>query len=74
MFDVFYIGAKPNLFPHEQEVTSVQEAQQRSRTRYCWIVTYLADYSGWDFLWEPVPWQAHQRHAWASQHQPDAGT
>ena len=35
---------------------------------------YLADYQDWDFLWEPVPWQAHQRHAWASQWQLDSGT
>ena len=27
----------------------------------------------WDFLWEPVPWESHQRHAWPSQHQQDAG-
>ena len=74
MFDVFYIGAKPNLFPHEQEVTSVQEAQQRSRTRYCWIVTYLADYSGWDFLWEPVPWQSQYIHVWPSQWHEYSGT
>jgi hypothetical protein len=24
--------------------------------------------------WEPVPWEAHQRHAWPSQWQKDAGT
>ena len=26
-----------------------------------------------DFLWEPTPWQSHQRHAWASQWQRDSG-
>jgi hypothetical protein len=74
MFDVFYIGKKPGLFAHEREVDSIQQAQQQSRTRYCWIVNYLSDYTGWDWLWEPVPWQSHQRHAWASQHQADSGT
>ena len=74
MFDVFYIGNKPDLFAHEQECESIPHAQALSRTRYCWIVTYLADYSGWDWLWEPVPWQSHQRHAWASQWQKDSGT
>ena len=74
MFDVFYIGNKPDLFAHEQECESIQHAQALSRTRYCWIVTYLADYSGWDWLWEPVPWQSHQQHAWASQWQKDSGT
>jgi hypothetical protein len=74
MFDIFYIGRKPNLFPHEQQVDSIEHAQKLSRTRYCWIVNYLADYAGFDFLWEPVPWQSHQRHAWASQWQKDSGT
>jgi hypothetical protein len=31
------------------------------------------DLRDWDFLWEPPPWQSHQRHAWADQHQPDSG-
>ena len=35
---------------------------------------YLADYTDWDWLFEPPPWQADQRHAWASQWQPDSGT
>jgi len=73
MFDIFYIGKKPNLFPHEQAVDSVQQAQQLSRTRFFWIVNYLAVLDHWDFLWEPAPWQAHQRHAWPDQHQPDSG-
>jgi hypothetical protein len=74
MFDVFYIGNKPNLFAHECEVESIEQAQQQSRTRYFWIVNYLTDYTNFDFLWEPVPWQSHQRHAWTSQWQKDAGT
>jgi hypothetical protein len=74
MFDVFYIGKKPGLFPHERSADSIQHACEQSRTRYCWIVNYLADYSAWDWLWEPVPWQSHQRHAWASQWQKDSGT
>jgi hypothetical protein len=76
MFDVFYFsdGQKPNLFPHERRVDSFQHAQKLSRTRFFWIVHYLADYQDWDFLWEPPPWQADQRHAWPSQWQPDSGT
>ena len=53
---------------------SFQHAQKLSRTRFFWIVHYLADYSDWDFLWEPPPWQVNQRHAWASQWQADSGT
>ena len=74
MFDVFYSGTKPGLFPHEQEASSIEHAQQLSRTRYFWWVNYLTDYTGFDFLWEPVPWESHQRHAWPSQWQKDSGT
>lgn len=73
MFDIFYSGAKPNKFPHERPAESIEQAQQLSRTRYFWWITYLADLDTWDFIWEPVPWESHQRHAWPSQHQKDAG-
>ena len=73
MFDVFYSGKKPNLFAHEQAVDTIEQAQQQSRTRFFWFVNYLSDYTGFDFLWEPAPWQAHQRHAWLDQYQIDAG-
>ncbi len=62
------------MFAHERAVDNIEQAQQLSRTRYFWIVDYLSDYTGWDWLWEPVPWQSHQRHAWPSQHQLDSGT
>jgi hypothetical protein len=74
MFDVFYIGTKPNLFAHEQQVDSIKQAQQLTRTRFFWMVSYLVDYTGFDFLYEPLPWQAHQCHAWPSQWQKDSGT
>jgi hypothetical protein len=74
MFDVFYIGPKPDLFAHEQQVESIEQAQQQSRTRFFWVVSYLVDYTGFDFLYEPSPWQAHQRHSWPSQWQKDSGT
>ena len=73
MFDIFYSGPKPNLFAHEQRVDSIEQAKERSKTRYFWWTNYLTDYTGHDFLWEPVPWQNHQRHAWPSQWQKDAG-
>ena len=74
MFDVFYIGTKPNLFAHEREVSTVEQAQELSSTRYCWIVNYLTDYSNWDFLWEPVPWQSEFTHVWPSQWHEYSGT
>ena len=73
MFDVFYSGKKPNLFVHEREAESIEHAQQLSRTRYFWWVHYLVDLSDWDFLWQPVPWQSNQRHAWKDQFQYDSG-
>jgi hypothetical protein len=74
MFDVFYSGTKPNLFAHEQAVDTIEQAQQQSRTRFFWFVNYLCDYTGFDFLWEPAPWEANQRHAWPSQWQKDSST
>jgi hypothetical protein len=74
MFDVFYFGVKPNLFAHEQEATSIEHAQQLSKTRYFWWVSYLSDYTGWDFLWEPVPWESQYTHTWPSQHHAYSGT
>ena len=74
MFDIFYSGVKTNLSVHERPADSIAHAQSLSRTRYFWWVNYLTDYTAFDFLFEPVPWQADQRHAWASQWQQDSGT
>ena len=62
------------MFAHEQQCDSIEHAQQLSRTRYFWWVNYLTDYTAWDFLWEPPPWQSDQRHIWPSQWQADSGT
>lgn len=74
MFDVFYFDKKPGLFAHEQRAESFQHAQQLSRTRYFWVVSYLLDYSDFDFVYEPKPWQAQFTHVWPSQHQEFSGT
>jgi hypothetical protein len=74
MFDVFYSGTAPGLFAHEQAADSIEHARSLSRTRYFWWVNYLTDYAGWDFLWEPEPWNAAYKHAWPSQWQKDSGT
>ncbi len=74
MFDVFYSGTRPNLFAHEQQADSLEHAQQLSGTRYFWWINYLTDYSGWDFLWEPVPWESNYTHVWPSQHHEYSGT
>ena len=59
---------------HEREVESIKQAQQLSRTRYFWIINYLCDYTSWDFLWEPVPWQSEFVHVWSSQWHQHSGT
>jgi hypothetical protein len=74
MFDVFYIGPKPDLFAHEQQVENIEQAQKQSRTRFFWMVSYLVDYTGFDFLYEPVPWQSEYTHTWPNQHHEYSGT
>jgi hypothetical protein len=75
MFDVFYISSKaPGLFPHERSAESIDHAINLSRTRYLWIVDSCNDYSDFDWLWEPVPWESTQAHVWPSQHQVNGGT
>ena len=74
MFDVFYSGKKPGVFAHEKSAESFEHAQSLSRTRYFWWITYLADYTDFNFLWEPVPWQSEFTHAWSSQWHDHSGT
>jgi hypothetical protein len=74
MFDVFYSGIKPNLFAHEREARDIEHARSLSRTRYFWWVNYLTDYTDWNFLWEPVPWESQYTHTWPSQHHAYSGT
>jgi hypothetical protein len=74
MFDIFYLDRPTGLFPHERRADSIEDAALKSKTRYCWIVNYLCDYTGFDFLWEPLPHQRHQTHVWPSQHQQNSDT
>jgi hypothetical protein len=74
MFDVFYLNNATGLFPHEQRANSLEHACELSRTRYLWVVDGLNDYSRFDWLWEPVPWESDQTHVWPSQWQENGGT
>jgi hypothetical protein len=74
MFDVFYSGTKPGVCVHERQADSMKHAQQLSRTEYFWWITYLSDYSGFDFLYVPPPWQSQYTHTWPSQHHEYSGT
>jgi len=73
MFDIFHLGKPPKNL-NSVKVNTIREAQQKSRTRYCWILNYLCDYTNFDFLWEPRPWESSQCHAWNSQWQQDSET
>ena len=55
-------------------MSSIEEAQLMCRTPFFWILNYLCDYTGFDFLWQPRPWEQHQRHAFGSVWQKDSGT
>ena len=62
------------MFAHEQQADSIEHAQSLSRTRFFWWVSYLCDYTDWDWLYEPPPWQADQNHVWPSKWHQYSGT
>jgi hypothetical protein len=74
MYDVFYSRKKPNCFSHEQYASSIEDAKILSRTEYFWWITYLSDYSAFDFLYVPKPWEKEYTHVWPSQHHNYSGT
>jgi hypothetical protein len=74
MFDVFYKGAKPNLFPFELPADTLEEAASLSRTKFFWFIDGQNDYNGFDFNFRAVPWEEHQIHTWPNQWQVDGGT
>lgn len=74
MFDVFYTGPKPNLFAFERPAKNLADAQSQSRTKFCWFVNGLNDYTDFNFNFVPVPWEAEHTHVWASQWQDNGGT
>ena len=53
---------------------NLEHAQQLCRTRYFWWISYLADYSDFDFDYEPLPWQSEYTHVWPNQHHEYSGT
>ena len=59
---------------HEREADSIEHAQSLSRTRYFWWVSYLCDYSTFDWDFQPVPWQAEYTHVWPSNFHEFSGT
>jgi hypothetical protein len=68
MFDVFYLGPKPNLFAHEQPADSLEDAANKSRTRLYWYIYGGNDYTNFDFGVVPPPWEETQIYVYPSQH------
>jgi hypothetical protein len=73
MFDVFYSGPKPNLFAFERPADSLDHAAALSRTAHYWYIYGGNDYTGFDFDYQPVPWESQHIHVWPSQWQRDGG-
>ena len=74
MFDVFYIGPKPNHFVFEKAVINLEHAGRLARTTHFWLIDGLNDYSKFDFNWRPVPWETDHTHVWPSQWQQNGHT
>jgi hypothetical protein len=69
MFDVFYFGAKPDRFAHEQPANSLEDAANKSRTGFYWYIYGGNDYTGFDFDFVPAPWESDHVHVFPSQWQ-----
>ena len=67
MFDVFYLGEKPNLFEFERPAVSLADAASRSKTRYYWFIYSNHDLQKIDFDWQPLPWENTHVHVWTDQ-------
>ena len=74
MFDIFYTGPKPNLFPHELSCNSLHDASVKSKTAYFWLLNGDMDYTNFDFTWLPPVWEKHHTHIFPSQWQRNSGT
>ncbi len=74
MFDIFYTGNKPNLFPFELPAKDLNEAAAKSRTKFFWFVNGENDYSQFDFSWHSVPWEYNFVHVFPDQWQKNSQT
>ena len=75
MFDIYcmQMGGNNELPAHTKytrynntHLATIKRIVERACTEYVWIVSDLCDYTGFDFAWQPVPWEATQIHCWAS--------
>jgi hypothetical protein len=73
MFDVFYIGAKPDLFAFEKSATCLENAAEQSRTEFFWFIHSTNDYTNFNFNWMPPPWEYQYTHTFPSQWHANGG-
>jgi len=69
MYDIFYFGPKPCLFPHEKYAESIEVADKLSKTSYYWYIYGGNDYTGFNFNWQPDHWDRHRLHVFGDQWQ-----
>jgi hypothetical protein len=50
-------------------LSTIRRGTRHIKTRYFWVLSSCCDYSDFDLLWEPTPWQSHQIHCWPSNTQ-----
>ena len=74
MYDVFYLGPKPGIFPHERPATTLDQAAEQSRTKFFWYINGQYDYSQFNFEFRAAPWQEQFIHVWPSQWQQHSHT
>lgn len=73
MFDVFYIGPKPNLFVFEKSAISLQDAAEQSQTEFFWFIHGANNYENFNFDWMPPPWDYQYTHTFPSQWHANGG-
>lgn len=72
MFDVFYNGTAPNLFPYERYAETESHAKVKSRTKFFWFIDQWggsSDLREFNFDWMPPLWEEHQTHIFPVQSQ-----
>ena len=74
MFDVFYQGPKPGLFPYEKPAKNLADAAQQSRTRWFWYINGQNNYKNFNFDYRSAPWEEKYIHVWPSQWQVNSET
>lgn len=71
--DIFYVGAKPNLFENEFFAANLESAAKLCTKEYFWFLDGNNDYSNFDFSWFPTLWDRDYTHVFPSQWHANGG-